>query len=154
MSIPVGRALTGSAACVKARNLGISTAKHDREERTAIAAQLKPDAILVRLLGRDIPVIEDAEGVLLADDGGNPASSRSIQAYLVRSFGGRLEEALSAMQFIAASWPPEELNRIGFRLYEKFRPEVPRGAEGWSAKGELFVALILQQAKGEVSASE
>jgi hypothetical protein len=27
-----------------------------------------------------------------------------------------------------------ELNRIGFRLYEKFRPEIPPGSSGWGAK--------------------
>jgi hypothetical protein len=34
-----------------------------------------------------------------------------------------------------ASLPPEELNRVGFRLYERFWPEVPEGAQGWGAKG-------------------
>ena len=43
---------------------------------------------------------------------------------------------------LAASLPPEELNRVGFRLYERFRPDVPDGAQGWGAKGELRVARI------------
>ena len=38
--------------------------------------------------------------------------------------------------------PPEELNRIGFRLYERFRPEVPAGAAGWGKKGILDLKLI------------
>jgi len=41
-----------------------------------------------------------------------------------------------------ASLPPEELNRIGFRLYERFRPEVPAGAAGWGKKGVLDLKLI------------
>src|ERR1700722_11268716 len=32
---------------------------------------------------------------------------------------------------LAASLPPEELNRVGIRLYERFRPDVPEGVEGW-----------------------
>jgi hypothetical protein len=43
---------------------------------------------------------------------------------------------------LAASLPSEDLNRIGFRLYERFRPDVPAGAEGWRAKGELRIERI------------
>ncbi len=39
------------------------------------------------------------------------------------------------MEALAASLPPEALNRVGFRLYERFRPDVPEGAQGWGAKG-------------------
>jgi hypothetical protein len=46
------------------------------------------------------------------------------------------------MEGLAASLPPEELNRVGFRLYERFRPEVPEGAQGWGAKGELRLERI------------
>jgi hypothetical protein len=28
---------------------------------------------------------------------------------------------------------PEALNRVGFRLYERWRPDVPEGAQGWGA---------------------
>lgn len=37
---------------------------------------------------------------------------------------------LRIMVDLAASLPPEELNGAGFRLYERFRPDVPAGAEG------------------------
>jgi hypothetical protein len=46
------------------------------------------------------------------------------------------------MEALAASLPPEELNRVGFRLCEKFRPEVPRSAEGLGAKGVLHLDRI------------
>jgi hypothetical protein len=46
------------------------------------------------------------------------------------------------MEALAASLPPEELNRVGFRLYERFRPNVPAGAEGWGATGELRIERI------------
>ena len=46
------------------------------------------------------------------------------------------------MEALAASLPPEELNRVGFRLYEAFRPEVREGAQGWEAKGELRIERI------------
>jgi hypothetical protein len=43
----------------------------------------------------------------------------------------------------AALVPPEELNRVAFRLYERFRPDVPEGAQGWGAKGELRMERIV-----------
>jgi hypothetical protein len=48
------------------------------------------------------------------------------------------------MEALAASLPPEELNRVGFRLYERFRPDtdMPEGVQGWGAKGEMRVERI------------
>ena|SRR5208337_1395013 len=47
---------------------------------------------------------------------------------------------------LAAHYEPVELNRIGFKLYEKFRPDVPAGNEGWAAKARLEVEKILSAA--------
>jgi hypothetical protein len=47
------------------------------------------------------------------------------------------------MEAQAASLPPEELNRVGFQLNERFRPDVPEGAQGWGAKAELQVERIV-----------
>jgi hypothetical protein len=51
--------------------------------------------------------------------------------------------------------PPEDLNRVGFRSHEGFRPEVPLGAEGRGAKRELQVerigAVRLRRAVGTIS---
>jgi hypothetical protein len=46
------------------------------------------------------------------------------------------------MEALAASLPPEELNRVG-GLYERFRPDVPEGAAWWESKGELRVERIV-----------
>jgi hypothetical protein len=42
------------------------------------------------------------------------------------------------MEVLAGRYEPAELNRIGFELYEKFRPEVPPGR----AKAALEVDKI------------
>jgi hypothetical protein len=94
------------------------------------------------LLGRDVPVLPADDGSLRAEDGGKPASARSVQTYIAKAFGERLDEARAAMETLAASLPPDELNRIGFRLYEHFRPDVPDGAQGWGAKGELRLERV------------
>ena len=43
---------------------------------------------------------------------------------------------------LAAGQEPGELQRRGFRLYERFWPEVPAGESGWSAKGELDLRKV------------
>jgi len=134
-ALTLGRFVAGSSARAKARRLGII-------EETQEAAELKPQRQTVRLLGRDIPVLPADDGTLRAEDDGKPASAKSVQSYIARAFGNRLGEARAAMEILAASLAPEELNRIGFRLYERFRPDVPEGAQGWGAKGELRVERI------------
>jgi hypothetical protein len=142
-ALTLGRFVAGSSARAKARRLGISDEKQEAEERHARAAELKPRRQTVRLLGRDIPVVAADDGTLRAEDDGKPASAKSVQSYIVWAFGDRLAEAQAAMDALAASLPPEELNRVGFRLYERFRPDVPEGAQGWGAKGELQVERIV-----------
>ena len=142
-ALTLGRFVAGSSARAKARRLGISAEKQDAEEHHARAAELKPRRQTVHLLGRDIPVLAADDGTVRADDDGKPASAKSVQSYIARAFGDRLGEARAAMEKLAASLPPEELNRVGFRLYERFRPDVPEGASGWGAKGELRVERIV-----------
>ena len=50
------------------------------------------------------------------------------------------------MEELAVRHDPAVLNRIGFRLYERFRPEVPPGNKGWGAKAALEIARILAAA--------
>ncbi len=129
-ALTLGRFVAESSARAKARRLVIADEKHEAEERPARAAELKPQRQTVHLLGRDVPVLAADDGTLRAGDDGKPASAKSVQSCIARAFGDRLGEARSAMKALAASLPPEELNRVGFRLYERFRPDVPEGARG------------------------
>ena len=72
---------------------------------------------------------------------GKPGNPASVEKYLVSKFGDRLDDARVAE--LAAAHEPGDLNRRGFRLYERFRPEVPRGESGWGAVGELDLAKVL-----------
>jgi hypothetical protein len=58
------------------------------------------------------------------------------------AFGEHLPAVRKAMEALADTLPPEELNRIDFRLYERCRPEVPAGAASWGKKGVLDLKLI------------
>jgi hypothetical protein len=141
-ALTLGRAVAGSSARIKARRLGITDEAQEAEERHEQAAALTPRGQSIRLLGRDIPVLPVVDGILRAMDTGKPASVRRVQDYIARAFGDRLAEVRAEMEALAASFPPEELNRVGFRLYEHFRPDVPEGTQGWGAKGLLQIDRI------------
>ncbi|HYZ35033.1 MAG TPA: hypothetical protein VE684_22480 [Crenalkalicoccus sp.] len=131
-ALSLASAVAGTAARAKARRLGIA------EERERGAEDGRREHIAprrsVRLLGRDVPVVNGPDSIpLAASSDGKASGAAPVQAYLTRAFGNRLAEARAAMEALAARLPPEELNRIGFRLYEHFRPEVPEGVTGWGA---------------------
>jgi hypothetical protein len=88
------------------------------------------------------------DGALRTEDDGKPASSKSVASYIARAFGDRLGEARAAMEALAASLPPEELNRVGFWLYERFRPDVPEGARG-GVRRESFGLSGLSGRRGD-----
>jgi hypothetical protein len=137
-ALTLGRAVAGASAQAKARRLGIAD-EHEGEDRAGGERHAKAaPARTVRLLGREITVAENGSAL----DKGRPASAAGVRTYLSRAFGDRLGEVRAAMEALAASLPPDELNRTGFRLYERFRPEVPEGVEGWGAKAMLDIARI------------
>jgi hypothetical protein len=140
MALTLGHAVAGSSARAKARSIGIAEDRdHETQKREH---ELRPAIKPVRLLGRDVRLAATEAGELLAEDRGKPADPAAVRRYLAKAFGERLAELCAAMEAAAAGIAPEELNRVGFRIYEGFRPEVPPGAEGWGAKGELHVERI------------
>ena len=54
-----------------------------------------------------------------------------------------MDEARAAMERLAGSIPPKELNRQAFALYEAFRLAVPAGVRGWGAEGQLDLDRII-----------
>jgi hypothetical protein len=133
-ALSLASAVAGTAAQAKARRLGLAeehdAARHDAPHRA------------VPLLGKQVAVVAAEDGTLRADAAGKPAPAEPVRHYVERAFGSRLQEVRDAMHALASRLPPEELNRVGFRLYEAFRPEVPEGVQGWGAKGELRIERI------------
>ena len=128
-ALTLGRAVAGSAARVKATNIGRQEGKADRDADTPRLAE-RPVIAPVLLLGKTIRLLPNADGELRAADGDQPAASAPVARYLANAFGDRLAEVREAMATLAARYEPAELNRIGFRLYEMFRPEIPPGNAG------------------------
>jgi hypothetical protein len=144
-ALTFGRAVAGSAARVKARSIGREETKTDRDKETPRLRE-KHVTAPVMLLGREIRLLPTEDGELRAADGDKPADPAGVQRYLAKALGEHLEEVRQAMEELAGRYEPAELNRIGFRLYEKFRPDVPPGNEGWGAKAVLDVEKILSAA--------
>jgi len=137
-ALTLGRAVAGYSAQAKARRLGLVEEREEAEGRER--PQVPRETIL--LLGRRIPILATADGEIRAEDHGKAASDRPTRAYIHKAFGDNLEAVRAAMEALAACYEPDELNRIGFHLYERFRPEVPDDVSGWGAKGELKLRRI------------
>jgi hypothetical protein len=141
-ALTLGRAVAGSAARVKARNIGREERQADRDRDTPRIAQPHVTAPVL-LLGKTIRLLPNEDGELRAADVDQPTDHTAVERYLAKAFGDHLAEVRAAMEELAARYDPAELNRIGFRLYERFRPDVPHGNEGWGAKAVLDVEKIL-----------
>ena len=141
-ALTLGRAVAGSAARIKARSIGREERKADRDADTPRLRE-EPVTAPVLLLGKTIRLLPNADGELRAADGDQPADPVGVERYLVKAFGDHLADVRAAMEELAGRYDPRELNRIGFRLYETFRPEIPPGNEGWGKKAELDIGKIL-----------
>jgi hypothetical protein len=146
-ALSLAGAVAGTAARAKARRLGIAEESDQAKERAEAAP--RPAEGSARLLGKTIRLTHDEDGVVLADGGGKPAPAAPVRAYVAKALGDHLAEARKALEDLAARYEPEELNRVGFRLYERFRPEVPPDVRGWGAKGVLDLEKI--PAAGDLS---
>ena len=153
-ALTLGRYVAGSSARAKAKRLGLAEDSHAHDGHEAHADHKhgagtggpEPRHKTIHLLGRDIPVME-RKGVMFAQDEDKPVSAASVKSYVARAFGEDLALVRAAMETLAASMDKDELNRVGFRLYEHFRPEVPEGVKGWGAKGELTLKRIRDAAR-------
>jgi hypothetical protein len=144
-ALSLASVVAGTAARAKARRLGLTDEQdHAKDAKAAAPARAQDTA---QLLGKKIRLTHDADGVVLAEGEGKPTPAAPVQAYLIKAFGEHLAAARKAMDDLAAQYQPEELNRIGFRLYEAFRPEVPPDVKGWGAKGVLDLAKIRDAAE-------
>ncbi len=141
-ALTLGRAVAGLNAYSKGKRLGIfdeeQTAEREGEEKPE--PQPEP-ARQVKLLGRSVPVLETPQG-LRASAGDKPVSPASVERYLAGKFGKSLPDVQRALAELAESLSPEELDRRAYNLYEGFRPEIPAGARGWGAYGELDLARV------------
>ena len=145
-ALTLGRAVASFAAHVKARSLG----REDRQADQGVETARLREKLATKpafLLGKEIRLLPNSDGELRAADGDQPSDPAAVRRYLTKAFGDHLADVRSAMEELAERHEPKELNRVGFRLYEMFRPEVPAGNEGWAKKAVLDTDKIRQATK-------
>jgi hypothetical protein len=145
-ALTLGKALGGVTAQSKGQRLGIFTpspeaVRKERAKKACAAGVLK-----VELLGRVVPVVGTVFGLRAADNEQKPMAPTGVEKYLRSQFGERLTDARSAMEELAKSRKPDVLNTEAFRLYEMFRPEIPKDEPSRGAKGKLSLDKIRQLA--------
>jgi hypothetical protein len=143
-ALTLGKAVAGLNAQSKGQRLGIfepptgeKSSEAEKDKKASAEAQKKT----IRLLGRQVFVQETDKG-LLAEDDGSPIDPGSVERYLRVKFKDQLAEVSAAMKDLAGSYEPAVLEKRGYDLYEKFRPEIPEGKRGWGAAGELDLDKI------------
>ncbi len=140
-ALTLGKAVAGLNAQSKDRMLGIFGPRKGVEPgRLPKKAGLGKE-FWINLCQRGGPAKNTDKGIraVLKD---RPIVPDKVEFYLKGKFGDDLEAAISAMQDLAQSMMPDELAECSYPLYEKFRPEVPPGQQGWGAKGKLNLDLI------------
>jgi hypothetical protein len=149
-ALTIGRVVAGLDAYSKGKALGLFNPrpKTVRDMRN----RLEPGATLrIELLHRAVPAIHTPEGIRALSNG-KPVSPESVERYLESKFGGALPAVENAMRRLARAFPPEELARNAYKLYESFRPSVPEGLRGWGAAGTLDLDKIEALARAARSA--
>jgi hypothetical protein len=140
-ALTLGQTLAGLSAYAKGVRLGLYTPSEKVPSAPPLPAGVRKVHDVV-LLGRHLRVAETASG-LRAIAKGEVVDPARVERYLASRFGEALEPVRSAMEQLAASRSPDELEAQGFHLYEQFRPDVPQGERGWGAKGVLDRRRIL-----------
>ena len=138
-ALTLGRAVAGLNAYSKGKSLGLF--KPSSEGLRAKRQEAPAGEFEIELLNRAVPVAMTLDGIR-AMAKGKPAKSASVEKYLVSKFGEQLEAVTRAMADLAKAHSPQELAEIGFKLYEQFRPSVPKGVEGWGVEGQLDISAI------------
>lgn len=133
-ALSLGKAVAGLTAQSKGRRLGIYKPGKDKGRKPA--GTTRGEQFWVELCGRGIPAVDTPDGIRAVSKE-KVVEPASAQAYLEKKFGDDLEDAREAMDDLAASLEPAELEERAFRLYEQFRPDIPAGRRGWGAKGDL-----------------
>ena len=144
-ALSLAKAVTGLNAQSKGRRLGIYKPTEPAEGPPR--KKIPPKELeWVELLGRAVPAKHTAHG-LRALDKSKTIEPEGVERYLQLKFGPALAEIRQAMEVLARAFSPGELAARAFSLYERFRPVIPPGVQGWGAKGELRPEFIRSLAK-------
>lgn len=140
-ALTLGKAVAGLNAQSKGRRLGIYEEKAEEDKKQEKKKEKPAKTEFIEILGRGVPAVKTPRGLRAAIQG-DPIHPESVQTYIEQKFKDDLEDARAAMEKLARSFTPKQLESKAYDLYEKFRPEIPEGMKGWGAKGELDLDYI------------
>ena len=138
-ALTLARAVAGLNAQAKGRRLGIF--KPHEEKAKKAREKERGERFWIEVLGRPVPATNTDDGIRAVQKG-RPMDPDSVRRYLEDKFGEDLKAVRAAMRKLARAYPPRELAKEAYRLYERFRPAIPKGLKGWGAKGNLDLGLI------------
>ena len=142
-ALTLGRGVAGLNAQSKGRRLGIfeEPTPEEKQKRQKQEEKEAGKVQYVEIMNRSVPVMDTPQGPRAVSEG-RPMPPQSVERYLESKFKENYAEVRASLERLAASYPPQELERKAYGLYEKFRPEVPEGTRGWGAMGELDLEKI------------
>jgi hypothetical protein len=142
----LGKALAGLNAQSKGRSLGIYGQPKGSEGGLPPKKAGLGEEFWVEICQRAIPAKNTKDGVraVVKDEPIDPAR---VEKYLRNKLGEHYEAVRTVMGELARSFPREELADKAFMLYERFRPSIPSGQQGWGARGELKLDLMRSLAR-------
>ncbi|KAJ7549019.1 hypothetical protein O6H91_07G036800 [Diphasiastrum complanatum] len=138
-----GKHIAGVYAHSKGQRLGLIEAKGARTRKKRPAERFE-------VFGTRVPVRMTSAGLRLALQNDKPIPSRTVKSYLLRKFGTDYDRVKEAMATLACKYSPDEIGKVGYILYEKFRPQVHPGSRGWGAKGVLdlnYISALAREAE-------
>ena len=140
-ALSLGKAVAGLNAQSKGRMLGIyqpaKTPHGGPPKKVGLGEEF-----WVEICGRPVPAKNTDDGVrAVVKD--KPVEADKARVYVESKFGEHLEAVRAAMVELANSFEPDVLADCAYSLYERFRPEIPKGKRGWGAKGQLSPDQIL-----------
>ncbi|KIK92718.1 hypothetical protein PAXRUDRAFT_146685 [Paxillus rubicundulus Ve08.2h10] len=138
-ALSIGSVYTEMNAVTKGVFLGLVDESR-KKEIEPIPGERQP---YVNLMGRRRPLYQTQSSKWRALVGGSPALPSTAFSYISRAFRQTTPHVMGALRLLAASYPPPELNNIGFSLYADFRPVV----DGWGKRGEVPCERILSLRK-------
>ena len=81
---------------------------------------------LIEVCGRPVPATNTDDGIR-AVKGAQVIEPNGVLRYLTDKFGDDLKAVRSTMQKLVKVYKPQELAHDAYRLYERFRPDIPAG---------------------------
>lgn len=140
-ALSLGRGMAGLNAQSKGRNIGVFGPPKPAEGGGPPKKVGLGEEFWVDVCGRGVPAKNTEEGVraVVKDE---PIKPEKVREYLQKKFGDDLDRVRDAMKHVADSLTPDDLAEAAYSLYEKFRPQIPKGKAGWGAKGTLDLDLI------------